>query len=105
METNATDEKSTIISSDLLTGETSSGIRKLLLQLAMFHFAMAGISLIVTGNISLLKGVYFLLLPSALILRVMTLVLFTFPVCFTPYRRTLLMIMSALWMLWQGSLA
>ena len=102
METNATDEKSTIISSDLLTGETSSGIRKLLLQLAMFHFAMAGISLIVTGNISLLKGVYFLLLPSALILRVMTLVLFTFPVCFTPYRRTLLMIMSALWMLWQG---
>ncbi len=82
--------------------ENAFQTKKLIFQLILFHLGMAGISLVVTGNVTELRGVLFLLLPAAMILRVMTLTLFTLPACFSPYRRTFLMLMSGLWMTWQG---
>jgi hypothetical protein len=74
-----------------------------LLKFAALHLGMAVISLIVTGSFSQLNGVFFLLVPVIVLIRAFSLTLFTLPVCLTPYRRSLMLFMSALWLLWQGA--
>ena len=77
--------------------------KHLLLRMVVFHLGMALLSMIVTGSFTKLEGVMFLLVPVVLLIRSFSMLLFTLPVYNTPYRQSLTVLMSALWLLWQGA--
>ena len=84
------------------SGKMNKETRNLILQFVLFHIATAIVSLMLTESAAALHGVRVLLLPVVLILRLCTLVLFTFPAFLVPWKRSGVLLMSALWLVWQG---
>ncbi len=83
-------------------GGTNDRERNLIIQFVLFHVAAAIVSLLLTESAAALHGVRVLLLPVVLILRLCTLTLFTLPAFLVPWKRSGVLMMSALWLTWQG---
>ena len=84
------------------SGPADNTTRSLIIQFALYHIAAGIISLVLTESAAALPGVRVLLLPVLLILRLCTLALFTFPAFLTPWKRAGVLLMSSLWLAWQG---